>query len=73
MHPKAAGTVKRVTQMLFGENEEERGDTIALADWITWIGVIVQKEKTENLLKRWVAIQLQVGNKRGEDRYYEIT
>ncbi|MBA7545376.1 hypothetical protein ES705_37742 [subsurface metagenome] len=37
MHPKAAGAVKRVTQMLFGaEGAEAKGKKVAMDDWVTW-------------------------------------
>jgi acetyl-CoA decarbonylase/synthase complex subunit delta len=37
MHPKAASTVKKVTQMLFEEKiEEDKAKKIAIEDWVTW-------------------------------------
>ena len=39
MHPQAARTVKKVTQMLFGaEGEEDKAQKLEIADWITWDG-----------------------------------
>ena len=35
MHPKAAKTVKRVTQMLFGAKTDD-DEAIGLADWVKW-------------------------------------
>jgi acetyl-CoA decarbonylase/synthase complex subunit delta len=37
MHPQAARTVKRVTQMLFGaKGEEDNAQKVEIADWVTW-------------------------------------
>lgn len=39
MHPKAAGAVKRVTQMLFGaDGEEDKDKKVGMEDWVTWDG-----------------------------------
>lgn len=44
MHPQAARTVKRVTQMLFGaKGEEDKAQKVEIADWITWAGEVVNK------------------------------
>jgi len=37
MHPKAANTVKKVTQTLFGTKvKEDKAKKVAIEDWVTW-------------------------------------
>ena len=37
LHPKVAGAVKRVTQMLPGATgAEDEGKKVKLEDWVTW-------------------------------------
>jgi acetyl-CoA decarbonylase/synthase complex subunit delta len=38
MHPKAASTVKKVTQTLFGAKvKEDKAKKVAIEDWVTWV------------------------------------
>ena len=44
MHPKAAAAVKDITQMLFGaKREEDEAEKVALEDWVTWDGGVLEK------------------------------
>ncbi|MHC1610853.1 MAG: CO dehydrogenase/acetyl-CoA synthase subunit delta [Candidatus Methanospirareceae archaeon] len=44
MHPRAASTVKRVTQMLFGaKGAEDKAKKVEIEDWVTWAGGTLKK------------------------------